>query len=196
MPRPTCTAATRHGYLKRVKALFPDKASVLHLFSGLVDQTAWPGDTLDIRPEVNPTYVCDAQQSLRGLPLDSYDIVLADPPYSVEDAERYRTTMVKRNRIMRRLAECCRPGTHVVWLDQVLPMYRRTEWSVVGVIGMVRSTNHRFRVITNLRAIAVNAVVRLPDLRDRSSGGSVAPRALRALPTSVGSAASSSRSSG
>ena len=137
-----------HGYLKRVKALFPDKASVLHLFSGLVDQTAWPGDTLDIRPEVNPTYLCDAQQSLRGVPLDSYDIVLADPPYSVEDAERYRTTMVKRNRIMRRLAECCRPGTHVVWLDQVLPMYRRTEWSVVGVIGMVRSTNHRFRVIT------------------------------------------------
>ena len=137
-----------HGYLKRVKALFPDKASVLHLFSGLVDRTAWPGDTLDIRPEVNPTYVCDAQQSLHGVPLDSYDIVLADPPYSVEDAERYRTTMIKRNRIMRRLAECCKPGTHVVWLDQVLPMYRKTEWSVVGVIGMVRSTNHRFRVIT------------------------------------------------
>ena len=137
-----------HGYLKRVKALFPDKTSALHLFSGLVDRTAWPGDTLDIRPEVNPTYLCDAQQSLRGVPLDSYDIVLADPPYSVEDAERYRTTMVKRNRIMRRLAECCRPGTHVVWLDQVLPMYRKAEWSVVGVIGMVRSTNHRFRVIT------------------------------------------------
>ena len=137
-----------HGSLKRVKALFPDKTSALHLFSGLVDQTAWPGDTLDIRSEVNPTYLCDAQQSLRGVPLDSYDIVLADPPYSVEDAERYRTTMVKRNRIMRRLAECCRPGTHVVWLDQVFPMYRRTEWSVVGVIGMVKSTNHRFRVIT------------------------------------------------
>ena len=137
-----------HGYLKRVKALFPDKTSALHLFSGLVDRTAWPGDTLDIRPEVNPTYLCDAQQSLRGVPLDSYDIVLADPPYSVEDAERYRTTMVKRNRIMRRLAECCKPGTHVVWLDQVLPMYRKAEWSVVGVIGMVRSTNHRFRVIT------------------------------------------------
>ena len=82
------------------------------------------------------------------MPLASYDIVLADPPYSVEDAERYRTTMVKRNRIMRRLAESCKPGTHVVWLDQVLPMYRKTEWSVVGVIGMVKSTNHRFRVIT------------------------------------------------
>jgi len=92
--------------------------------------------------------VCDAQQSLRGVPLESYDIVLADPPYSVEDAERYQTTMIKRNKVVRRLAEGCRPATHVVWLDQVLPMYRRSEWSIIGVIGMVRSTSHRFRMIT------------------------------------------------
>ncbi len=95
-----------------------------------------------------PTYVCDAEQRLDGVPLDSYDIVLADPPYSVEDAERYETTMVRRNKVLRRLAEGCRPGTHVVWLDQVLPMYRRTEWSLVGVIGMVKNTCHRFRVVT------------------------------------------------
>ena len=137
-----------NGYLKRVRALFPDKRSTLHLFSGQVDRTAWPGDTLDIRPEVNPTYLCDAEQSLRGVPLESYDIVLADPPYSVEDAERYQTTMVKQNKVVRRLPEGCRPGTHVVWLDQVLPMYRRSEWSIIGVIGMVRSTSHRFRMIT------------------------------------------------
>ena len=116
-----------NGYLKRIRALFPDKTAALHLFSGHLDRTAWPGDTLDIRAEVNPTYTCDAQQSLRGVPLESYDIVLADPPYSVEDAQRYQTTMIKRNKVRRGLAEGCRPGTHVVWLDQVLPMYRRSE---------------------------------------------------------------------
>ena len=137
-----------HGYLKRVRALFPDKDSPLHLFSGRVDLDAWPGDTLDINPEVQPTYLCDAQQNMGVVPVESYDIVLADPPYSVEDAERYQTTMVKRNKVMRQLAEGCRPGTHVVWLDQVLPMYRKADWSIVGVIGMVKSTNHRFRVIT------------------------------------------------
>ena len=137
-----------NGYLARVRALFPDKTSTLHLFAGRVDLTAWPGDTLDIRPETAPTYVCDAQQQLDGVPLDSYDMVLADPPYSVEDAEHYQTTMVRRNKVLRRLAEGCRPGTHVVWLDQVLPMYRRTEWSLIGVIGMIKSTCHRFRVIT------------------------------------------------
>lgn len=129
-----------NGYLKRVRTLFPDKTAALHLFSGRVDLTAWPGDTLDIRPEMAPTYLCDAQQSLDGVPLGSYDIVLADPPYSVEDAERYRTSMVNRKKVLRRLADKCQAGTHVVWLDQLLPMHRRTEWDLVGVIGMVKST--------------------------------------------------------
>ena len=83
-----------------------------------------------------------------GVPIDSYDILLADPPYSVKDAERYQASMIKRNKVMRLLAEACRPGTHVVWLDQVLPMYRKVDWSIAGVIGMVKSANHRFRVIT------------------------------------------------
>jgi hypothetical protein len=55
--------------------------------------------------------------------------------------------MVKRNKVMDALSRV-KTGTHVVWLDQVLPMYRKVDWSVIGVIGMVKSTNHRFRVIT------------------------------------------------
>ena len=135
-----------HGYLKRVRALFPEKEAALHVFSGRVDQSAWPGDTVDMNPEMEPTFLDDAQ-TLDTVPLHNYDIILADPPYSVEDAEHYKPTMVKRNKVMRALARC-NPGTHVVWLDQVLPMYRKVEWKIVGVIGMVKSTNHRFRVVT------------------------------------------------
>jgi hypothetical protein len=36
-------------YLKRIKALFPDKRRVLHLFSGKVDIDTFPGDTVDIK---------------------------------------------------------------------------------------------------------------------------------------------------
>jgi len=135
-----------HGYLKRVKAMFPDKLAALHVFSGRVDQSAWPGDTVDFDPAAEPTYVDDAQ-SLNDVPLGKYDIILADPPYSVEDAEHYRPAMVKRNKVMDALSRC-RTGTHVVWLDQVLPMYRKADWKIIGVIGMVKSTNHRFRVVT------------------------------------------------
>jgi hypothetical protein len=137
------------GYLRRVRALFPDKRKVLHLFSGMVDVSAFPGDRVDINPALKPTYVDDAQ-SLLNVPLEHYDLVLADPPYSIEDAERYQTTMIKRNKVMKAL-ERLPAGAHVVWLDQVLPMYRKSCFDQEAVIGMWKSTNHRFRGITIFR---------------------------------------------
>ena len=138
------------GYLKRIKALFPEKQHVLHLFSGRVDLAVLPGDTVDINADNHPTFVDDAQR-LAKVPLKNYDLVLADPPYSVEDAEHYQTTMVKRNVVMKALGSGLRRGAHVVWLDQVLPMYRKDQFVLEAVIGMVKSTNHRFRVVTIFR---------------------------------------------
>ena len=137
------------GYLKRVKALFPDKKKVLHLFSGKVDLAVFPGDTVDINPALKPTYVDDAQ-TLERVPLEQYDLVLADPPYSVEDADHYQTTMIKRNVVMRALQRLPQ-NAHVVWLDQVLPMYRKDAFEQEAAIGMWKSTNHRFRGITIFR---------------------------------------------
>ena len=139
------------GYLRRVQALFPDKTRALHLFSGKVNLETFPGDTVDINPALAPTYVDDAQ-TLTQVPLENYDLVLADPPYSVEDAEHYQTTMIKRNVVMRALQRLP-AGAHVVWLDQVLPMYRKDFFVIDAVIGMVKSTNHRFRVVTIFRRI-------------------------------------------
>lgn len=136
-----------YGYLARVEALFPDKYRVLHLFSGKVELSILPGDTVDLNADLNPTYVDDAQ-TLDNVPLEEYDLVLADPPYSVEDAEHYAPTMVKRNKVMAALGRRLMPGCHVVWLDQVLPMYRKNDFTVEAYIGMVKSTNHRFRVVT------------------------------------------------
>ncbi len=136
-------------YLRRIKALFPDKRRALHLFSGRVDLAALPGNTVDINAELAPTFVDDAQR-LETVPLEDYDLVLADPPYSTEDAEHYGCSMIRRNLVMRALQRLP-AGAHVVWLDQVLPMYRKAAFSLEAVIGMVKSTNHRFRVITIFR---------------------------------------------
>ena len=140
------------GYLRRVRALFPDKSRVLHLFSGKVDLAAFPGDTVDLNPAMRPTFVDDAQ-TLANVPLGAYDLVLADPPYSVEDCEHYGTSMVKRNTVMRALAGLPAEA-HVVWLDQVLPMYRKDTFAIEATIGMWKSTNHRFRGITVFRRLA------------------------------------------
>lgn len=156
------------GYLRRIRALFPDKRHVLHLFSGRVDLNSFPGDTVDINAGLLPTYIDDAQ-TLNQVPLEKYDLVLADPPYSVEDADHYQTTMVKRNLVMRALQRLA-IGSHVVWLDQVLPMYRKDAFEQQAVIGMVKSTNHRFRVITifQRRDAAVSANVERAATRRRA----------------------------
>jgi len=158
--------------LRRVRALFRDKQRVLHLFSGKVDLTALPGDTVDINPELKPTYLDDAQ-TLSKVPLDRYDLILADPPYSVEDAERYQTTMIKRNSVMRALQGVAE-GTHIVWLDQVLPMYRKDAFAIDAVIGMVKSTNHRFRVVTIFRRLGAGAANERP-LQSLNKGLSESP---------------------
>lgn len=132
-------------YLRRVKSLFPDKKRVLHLFSGKVDISIFPGDTVDILPHLNPTYVDDAQ-TLLSVPLHEYDLILVDPPYTDEDSVKYGTTPIKRNTVMRVLQRCA-PGTHVVWLDMTLPMWRRTYFRLEGCIGCLRSSNHRFRMV-------------------------------------------------
>ena len=164
-----------HGYLRRIKALFPDKGRVLHLFSGKVDLNIFPGDTCDINSAFDPTFVDDAQ-TLKLVPLEKYSLVLADPPYSIEDAARYQTSMIKRTGVMRALQRLP-AGAHVVWLDQVLPMYRKDVFAQEAVIGMVKSTNHRFRVITIFRRLEVGEVRRAdgPAKAARSLAGADSP---------------------
>jgi 16S rRNA G966 N2-methylase RsmD len=152
------------GYLRRVKALFPDKQKVLHLFSGKVDLKEFPGDTVDINASLKPNYVDDAQ-TLQLVPLEIYDLVLCDPPYSVEDAEHYKTTMIKRNIVMRNLGMRLPISAHVVWLDQVLPMWKKSKLKLTGAIGMMKSSNHRFRMVSIFEKHDVQDSV--PSVRER-----------------------------
>lgn len=137
------------GYLRRVRALFPDKERTLHLFSGRVDTKEFPGITIDINPDLKPDYV-DNAECITSVSLLDRDLVLSDAPYSVEDCDHYGTPMVNRNKVVADLGTKLAPGCHLVWLDQVLPMYRKDQWQVEARIGMVKSTNHRFRVVTVL----------------------------------------------
>jgi hypothetical protein len=132
--------------------LFPDKQRVLHLFSGKVNVTESPGDTCDINAELNPTYVADAH-TLDGVPVEDYDLILADPPYSAEDADRYGTPLVSRNKVVEVLSHRTRPGAHLAWLDQALPLYAKARLQPEAAIGVVRSTMHRYRCLLIWRRV-------------------------------------------
>ena len=82
-----------------------------------------------------------------------YDLILADPPYSAADAEKYDVPMVNRGKVMRALRKVAKTGANLVWLDTCWPQHRKTEWKTWGTIGLVRSTMHRVRLVSMFRAV-------------------------------------------
>lgn len=135
-----------HGYMKRISAMFPDCAPALQLFSVNLPQSG-----AYVRFDIHAEYadvVGDAHELSHYFEPEQFEIIYADPPYSVEDCEHYGTPMVNRNKVLAECFKILKPNGFVCWLDQVLPIFRKEEFEIVGVIGMVKSTNHRFRVVT------------------------------------------------
>lgn len=147
------------GYLQRVMSLFPDADEgrfvgryrpaqrILHVFSGSLPQS-----DLYLRVDSNPEREPDSVLSAYDLPgafaHDQFRLVVADPPYSAADAERYGTPMVNRRKALAAIAGVVPPGGHLAWLDTVWPMHRKAEWRTCGRITVIRSTNHRVRLLT------------------------------------------------
>ncbi len=131
------------NYLKRAVAMFPDAERVLHLFSGSLPPGTYT--RFDIHGP-NADVIGDAHQLASYFKPAEFDLILSDPPYSGEDADHYGTPMIQRNKVLGQCAIVLQPGGFLVWLDQVLPMFRKRELHLCGAIGIVRSTNRRFRV--------------------------------------------------
>lgn len=149
------------GYLRRIQALFPEARSILHVFSGSLTpevlEKEWPGVQhmrVDAVQERDPDILCDAEQLSAEIGAAShFDLVLADPPYSVEDAKRYGFKMPNRRKVLREIHKVIAPGGHLVWLDTVRPQYRKDEWHAWGLICLVRSTMHRVRLISMFQRV-------------------------------------------
>ena len=77
-----------------------------------------------------------------------FQLIIADPPYSSDDAKRYGTPMINRLAVLNALAEVALPGGYLAWLDQVWPQHKSEQWQTVARIAVTRCTNHRTRDLT------------------------------------------------
>lgn len=133
------------AYLRRMAALFPDTPRVLHLFSGSLP--AGPYTRVDLSGE--PTHRLNAETDLAAaFGPDAFDIIYADPPYSAADAEHYHVKMINRRRVFAQCHAILAPGGTLAWMDVILPMYRKTLWRHWGNLHLIRSTNHRVRLVS------------------------------------------------
>jgi hypothetical protein len=130
-------------YLKRIVTLFPDATDVLHLFSGAMEPGKYT--RFDIRSEMFPDVLGNAEELSTHFSEGQFDLIFADPPYSQEDADHYGTGLVHRNVVFKECAKVLKKGGHLVWLDQVLPQFSKSQFHWYGLIAVQRSTNHRIR---------------------------------------------------
>lgn len=133
-------------YLKRIELIFPyDTFHTLHLFSGSLKKGNYV--RLDSNPKMNPDVVGNAENLAECFPnFKKFDVILADPPYRDSDAEKYGCVLPNKKRVVESCYDVLKVGGHLVWLDEMMPMYRKDMWDVLGFVSIVRSTNHRFRM--------------------------------------------------
>lgn len=142
-----------NGYLKKIRSLFPEfeDHETLHLFSGslgLQEDIEFEGVKFDCNTALGPDVVGNAEQLSDYFESEQFSIILADPPYQKSDAENfYGVPLVNKKKVLHEAYKILRPGGFLVFMDERLPMYRKSEFKRVGEILITRSTNHRVRAV-------------------------------------------------
>jgi len=134
-----------HSFMERVLSLIPNvnPQSILHLFSGSVDQ----GITFDVNPFLKPQICGDAERLSQYFEKDSIPVCIADPPYSSEEAQKYGTGMPATHKVFRELYHIIEPDGLVFWLCTRIPMWRKEQWYMKGLIGVFVGTNKVYRAL-------------------------------------------------
>jgi len=133
------TKARLHGeypatFLKRVYALFPDATRILHCPSGTVNGRGVTVDMVHDGIRV-PQIVADAHV----LPFKphSFDLILADPPYSLMDSKIYGVPAFRVPTFMTEAHRVLDPGGYLGILHTYYPSYHGKIWALEGLIAVV-----------------------------------------------------------
>lgn len=115
---------------KRILSLFPDCSSVLHLFSGKINDKNVI--TYDINSDLNPS-ICDDIKNVRKYSniISKIDLVVADPPYDKSDFTKYRVKPFNKSWVIRELGHIMKKGSFLVWLNTRVPMYSKKIWQLL-----------------------------------------------------------------
>ena len=124
---------------------------LLNLFCGMNKY----GVRVDIKKEVNPDYVCDAHKvgDLFKPMVEPFDVILADPPYSTEEAKEiygtgklsYKTWTKECDKILEK------GGLLIVYHKYVMPNPNPDKYEVVKRVFVGNRTYHLPRAVIFFR---------------------------------------------
>jgi 16S rRNA G966 N2-methylase RsmD len=120
-----------------------EDAKVLNLFCGM----SMIGTRVDIKSEVNPDILCDAHK-LSDHINETFDIILADPPYSTEEAKKlyntpklnYKKWSAEADKVLNK------GGLLIVYHKYVMPNPDPTKYEVAKRVFIGNRTYHLARV--------------------------------------------------
>jgi hypothetical protein len=137
-------------FLDNLERTYPTGGSaLLHLFAG----SSTLGDTVDMRPETGATFVCPFDEV--PVPDGTYDMVLADPPYTVGFAQRWESSLdgVPRPKAILRAASryLGEGGLALILHVIVIPAYKELGMRRVALHPILCGPNNAIRVLNVLR---------------------------------------------
>ena len=135
--------------MEEVSGKAVDPSKVLHLCSG----SMVTGVRVDIREERNPDIVADCRNV--PLPDESFDWIMADPPYSEEYAKNLYGTekdYPKPGQILKEASRLLKPGGLYGFLHFQVPMPRK-PMKIVNVYGVTTGAGYAIRAWTLLRKL-------------------------------------------
>ena len=136
------------GFIRRLDQRIGLIGKVITLFCGSSNF----GDTVDINPLVNPTFVADC----KNIPVkdNSYDVVIADPPYDSQNisysSKLYKTDVVKPYSFVKEAVRICKSSGYICILHQLV--YKTPKGTErYAVIPITTGPNQRIRVLNIFR---------------------------------------------
>ena len=138
-------------FVKRILGMFHGQ-SILHLCCGRCKIPGAVNVDMHNLPEVD--VIADVENLPESLKANQFDVVLIDPPYSELDAQRYKVPrLVNAQRVMQQAKQSLKIGGYLCWLDEKYPSYRRPEWQLVGLIGIVTGFERRTRILSIFKSL-------------------------------------------
>lgn len=133
--------------LIRLNACIPDMGNLLHLFSGSIP----PGPYCRLdnnfavigQPREGIDIVADATEVDLHFPPDSFDVVMADPPWSKYHSEEiYNCSLVDKAKVLKSVHKVLKAGGVLIWKDFAKPVWNGLEYDYLGRICIDPSSGH------------------------------------------------------
>lgn len=151
-----CGPPTTHGqfqqypsrFIYNVRKNYPEmlSANALHMFSGASDL----GITTDFRGETNATIIAPYDAIPR--PDDSFDAIIADPPYADAYQGTWGGVLPKPKTILKEAARLVKPGgligiLHII----IIPAYKELGVTRIALHPILAGPNNAIRVFNVFR---------------------------------------------